>query len=239
MPPTLSVIVPAFNEELRLAVSLEAMLQYLEGRGQTYEVLVVDDGSSDRTTEVARSYEARGVRVLRQAENQGKGAALRRGVVESKGDRVLLTDADLSTPIADLERLEPYLEKVPIVVGSRALPSSEITEHQPWYRETMGKVFNWLLLSLGMTRITDTQCGFKLLRGDVAREIFPQLTIDGFAYDVELLWAAERRGLEVAAVGVRWANSPTSRVHPLFDSARMLADVIRLRWSGTSQHGRR
>ncbi len=239
MTPTLSVIVPAFNEELRLAVSLEDILPYLEGRGQTYEVLVVDDGSSDRTSEVARSYEARGVRVLRQAENQGKGAALRRGVVESKGDRVLLTDADLSTPISDLERLEPYLEKVPIVVGSRALPSSEITEHQPWYRETMGRAFNWLLMRLGMTRITDTQCGFKLLRGDVAREIFPRLTIDGFAYDVELLWAAERLGLEVAAVGVRWANSPTSRVHPLFDSARMLADVIRLRWSGASQHGRR
>lgn len=234
MPPDLSIIIPAYNEENRLPRSLEAVLSYLERRDATFEVVVVDDGSADRTTELARSYEPRGVRVLTLAENRGKGAALRHGVTQSEGARVLLTDADMSTPIEDLERLEPLLARAAIVVGSRSLPTSEIVQHQPWYRETMGKTFNWVLLRLGLTRLSDTQCGFKLLRGEVARQLFPRLTIDGFAYDVELLWAAEQAGHEVAAVGVHWADSPSSRVHPLFDSVRMLLDVVRLRWIGGS-----
>lgn len=228
----LSVVIPAYNEELRLPASLEAVLVFLEARGRSFEVLVVDDGSTDRTSERARAYEPRGVRVITLPENRGKGAALRHGVSQSRGAQVLLTDADMSTPIEDVERLEPHLERAAIVVGSRSLPTSEIRQHQPWYRETMGKTFNWLLLKLGLTRLTDTQCGFKLLRGDLARELFPRLTIDGFAYDVELLWAAESSGHEVAAVGVRWADSPSSRVHPVLDSARMLIDVVRLRWFG-------
>jgi dolichyl-phosphate beta-glucosyltransferase len=228
--PDLSVVLPAYNEELRLPRSLEVVLAFLEDRGRPFEVLVVDDGSRDRTRELAASFGGRGVRVLGLPRNRGKGAALREGVLASRGGRVLLTDADLSTPIEDLARLEPHLEHAAIVVGSRAHPDSAIERHQPFYRETMGKVFNRLLRHLGLTELPDTQCGFKLLRGEVARQLFAQLTIDGFAYDVELLWRAKALGHEVAAVGVRWADSPSSRVHPLFDSARMLWDVVRLRW---------
>jgi dolichyl-phosphate beta-glucosyltransferase len=139
-----------------------------------------------------------------------------------------LTDADLSTPIEDLERLERELGRAPVVLGSRALESSEITLRQPFYREAMGKTFNWILRRLGLVRFRDTQCGFKLLEGEAGRRLFSELTIERFAYDVELVLLAERHGLAVREVGVRWADSAASRVNPLVDSARMLWDVLRL-----------
>lgn len=228
MVPALSVIVPAYREEERLPATLERVLAYLEQRGLPFEVLVVDDGSPDRTAEVARSYEARGVKLLSQPENRGKGAALKRGVLASRGAQILLTDADLSTPIEDLERLEREIDGAPVVLGSRALASSEITLRQPLYRETMGKTFNWILRRLGLVRFRDTQCGFKLLDGEAGRRLFSELTIERFAYDVELVLLAEQHGFAVREVGVRWADSAASRVHPVLDSARMLWDVLRL-----------
>lgn len=228
MTPAISVVVPAYREEQRLPATLDRVLAYLEARRLPFEVLVVDDGSPDRTAEVARSYEARGVKLLSQPENRGKGAAVKRGVLASRGAKILLTDADLSTPIEDLERLERELGRAPVVLGSRALGSSEITLRQPFYREAMGKTFNWILRRLGLVRFRDTQCGFKLLEGETGRRLFAELTIERFAYDVELVVLAERHGLAVCEVGVRWADSAASRVNPLSDSARMLWDVLRL-----------
>ncbi len=225
----LSVVIPAYNEEKRLGDTLEEVLRFLAARGGGYEVLVVDDGSQDGTAALAGRYAARGVTLLRQDINRGKGAALRRGVLASKGRRVLLTDADLSTPIADLERLERHLEESPLVLGSRAVAGAEISRHQPFYREWMGRTFNLILRLLGFGPFRDTQCGFKLLDGEQARHLFAELTVDRFAYDVELVDLARRRGLAVAEVGVRWADSPSSRVDPLRDSARMLWDVLKLR----------
>ena len=227
--PDLSVVVPAYDEGVRLAPSLRRILDHLWSRELDFEVLVVDDGSRDDTAEVARSFDVPELVVLRHLVNRGKGAALRTGVLASQGDRVLLTDADLSTPITDLDRLEPHLHDADLVLGSRAVRDADVTERQPLYRELMGKTFNVLIRLLGVRGIRDTQCGFKLLDGAVAREIFAALTIDRFAYDVELVWLARRRGLRVKEVGVTWADSPDSRVSPVRDSLSMLRDVLRFR----------
>ena len=225
----LSVVIPAYQEAARLGATLERVLAYLEGRDEAFEVVVVDDGSRDATAEIAARYAPRGVAVQRLETNRGKGAALRAGVARTRGRRVLLTDADLSTPIEDLPRLEARLGEADLVLGSRAVAGSEITRRQPLYRELMGKVFNRLIRLAGVRGLADTQCGFKLLEGDAARRLFSEMTVDRFAYDVELVWLARRRGLEVREVGVRWENSPDSRVHPVRDSLRMLWDLVRLR----------
>lgn len=232
MPPTpdLSIIIPAYREAKRLPTTLQTIYQYLCRRDSSHEIIVVDDGSPDETAFVCLSLGIPTLRVVRLLENRGKGAALRVGVLTSHGRRVLLTDADLSTPIEELEKLEPLLQQAPLVLGSRARPDSRVEIHQPWYREQMGRTFNLFLRLLGLTRIPDTQCGFKLLDGPIARELFSELTIDGFAYDVELLWLAKQRGFPFVDVGVRWINSPDSRVHPIRDAARMIFDVLRLRF---------
>lgn len=235
----LSVVIPAFDEAERLGPGLQQAVDYLRRRGIGYEVLVVDDGSRDATVEVAEAFAGDGVRVLRHDRNRGKGAAIRTGLLASRGERVLLSDADFSTPIEEVEKLEPRLSDAALVVGSRALESSDIREHQPVYRELMGKTFNLFIRLLGVRGLRDTQCGFKLLRGDAGRELGAELTIEGFAYDVELIWLARRHGYRVAEVGVVWANSADSRVDPLRSSLAMLRDVIRIRlrhrggWGGT------
>jgi len=226
----LSVVIPAFNEASRLGETLERVLPYLERRGKSFEVLVVDDGSADATVEVASEYTHRGVWVLELSRNRGKGAALRHGVVASSGAKVLLCDADLSTPIEELETLEPHLAKAKLVLGSRDVEGANVELHQPWHRELMGKVFNLLIRALGFGDFRDTQCGFKLMDGAAARDLFPELTIERFAYDVELVWEAQRRGWPVVEVGVVWRDSPVSRVRPMADAPRMLRDVLRVRF---------
>jgi dolichyl-phosphate beta-glucosyltransferase len=226
----LSVVIPAYNEARRLGPTLDRIAAYLGGRGVDHEIVVVDDGSTDATAELVAGHPALGLRLVRQPENRGKGAALRAGVAAAAGTRVLLTDADLSTPIADLELLEPRLAAgADLVLGSRAAAGARIDRHQPLYRELMGKTFNKIVRLLGVRGVADTQCGFKLLTGAAARDLFPRLTIDGFAWDVELVWLARRRGWRVEEVGVSWADSADSRVHPVRDSAAMLRDILRMR----------
>jgi dolichyl-phosphate beta-glucosyltransferase len=227
MPCDISVVIPAYNEAGRIEPGLRRAVDYLRGRGLSYEVLVVDDGSRDRTVEVASSFADEGVRVIRHEKNRGKGAAIRTGVLASRGDEVLLTDADFSTPIEELEKLEARLEKTPVVIGSRGLADSVIQEHQPFYRELMGKTFNRIIRILGVRGLRDTQCGFKLFHGAALR-LFPLLQEDGFAFDVELLLLAQRRGLHIAEVPVNWTEVPGSKVHLLRDGARMLRAVRRI-----------
>ena len=197
----LSVVIPAFNESRRLGASLQRVVDYLLGTGLRYEVLVVDDGSSDDTSGVAAGFAAQGVKVLRQDVNRGKGAVLKVGALASRGGEVLLVDADLSTPIEDLEKLRPRLAEAPVVVGSRAVAGSRITRRQPFFREVMGRTFNLIIRLLGVRGLRDTQCGFKLLEGDVARQLFAELQTERFAYDVELVWLARRRGSGEAGGG--------------------------------------
>jgi len=226
----LSVVVPAYNEEARLEPGLRQALDYLARRGAPYELLVVDDGSRDGTSRVAATFAGEGVRVLRHERNRGKGAAVRTGLLASRGRKVLVSDADFSTPIEEVEKLERFLQDgTPLVIGSRGLADSQVRQRQPFYREMMGKTFNRLIRLFGVRGIRDTQCGFKLARGDEGRRLAAELKIDGFAYDVELIWLARRRGYRVAEVGVIWVNSPDSRVDPIRSSFSMFRDVITMR----------
>lgn len=226
----LSIVIPAFNEESRLDATLDTILDYLGESALSYEILVCDDASTDATRELAAGFAGRGVRVDSVAENRGKGAAVRRGVVASRGDWVLVTDADLSTPIEELTKLAAYRDRADFVLGSRATSESNITRRQPLFRQLMGKTFNLIVRSLGLADIHDTQCGFKLMRGDAARRVFALARIDRFAFDVEVVWLARRLGVRVVEVGVVWHNSPSSTVHPIRDSAVMLWDVVKLRF---------
>lgn len=228
--PDLSIVIPAYNEEARLGASLETATAFVAARGLDAEILVVDDGSADRTSEIAERFADRGVRAIRQIPNRGKGAAVRRGVLESRGRRVLISDADFSTPVEEVETLAPHLEDARLAIGSRAVRGARITLHQPLYRELMGKTFNFLIQCLGVRGVRDTQCGFKLLDGETARDLFADLVTPGFAFDVELIWLAQRRGHAIAEVGVEWRNSPDSRVDPLLDPPRMLLEILRFRW---------
>lgn len=225
----ITLVVPAYNEAARIGPSLEQAVSYLERRGLASEVLVVDDGSRDGTVAVAEGFAGRGVRVLRHERNRGKGAAVRTGVLASRGERVLLSDADFSTPIEELAKLEARLADSPVVLGSRAVAGAAIGQRQPIYREFMGKTFNLIIRLIGIRGLHDTQCGFKLLRGDVARGLCAEMLIEGFAYDVELVWLAQRHGYRVVEVGVVWVNSPDSRVAPIRSSLEMLRDVLLMR----------
>lgn len=229
-PPELSIVIPAFNEARRLARTLPRIVAYGAARGITFEVIVVDDGSSDDTLRFARTFAAEQVRAEALPANRGKGAAVRAGILASRGRRVLISDADLSTPIEDVEKLEPHLDQVAVAVGSRRLAGAEILEEQPAYRRFMGAVFRWLVQSAGVRGIRDTQCGFKLLDGDIARDLFRDLVTDGFAFDVELIWLARRRGHAVREVAVRWSDDRASRVRVWIDPAKMFFEVLAFRW---------
>jgi dolichyl-phosphate beta-glucosyltransferase len=235
----ISVVIPAYNEERRIAASLAAITSYLESGQEDYEILVVDDGSRDATAAtVEQAHRAAGgrVRLLRMPENRGKGAAVRAGVLASRGAEVLFSDADLATPIEELAKLRARLsDGCDIVVGSRALVGSDIRVRQHAARELMGRMFNVIVRMLLIGGIRDTQCGFKLFRGPAARELFAAASVDGFAFDVEILLLARSR-YRVAEVPVVWRHVEPSKVSPGRDAARMLVDVLKLSWR---RHGPR
>ena len=229
----ISVVIPAYNEENRIRLSLMEACSFLDHTPLDYEMIVVDDGSSDRTSEIVRDLASDNpaLKLVRYEKNRGKGYALRTGVLATKGDPVLVMDADLSTPMEELWKLVPYLAEgqADVVIGSRALALSDIIRKQPWWRRGMGKIFNQIVRVLVIDGISDTQCGFKLFAGNAARELFGQAKVDRFAYDVEILALAARKGYGIEEVPIRWVNSPESKVNPVKDSFRMLADIIRIR----------
>jgi dolichyl-phosphate beta-glucosyltransferase len=228
----LSVVVPCYNEELRLARSLTPVERFMEARGSSFELILVDDGSSDGTAAVIRQAESQHsyVRAVLLPSNRGKGRALAEGVKKSRGDLVLLSDADFSAPIDELPRLEEAIAAgADVAFGSRAARGAREVD-QPLHRRAMGKAFNRMVQLLLIPGVWDTQCGFKLFRGGVARELFGDLTTDGFAFDVEILYCARRAGYRIREVPVRWINSGASKVSPVGDSVEMLRDVLRLRF---------
>ncbi len=234
MLPSLSIVVPAYNEALRLPASLSAITVWMDACGFDVELIVVDDGSRDDT---AATVEAAGrqdprVRLHRLARNSGKGAAVRAGALAATKAWVLISDADLSTPIEEVERLAAaaIARGAPVAIGSRDVPDSDIQDHQPWYREAMGRTFNRIVQALAVPGVHDTQCGFKLIRADVARAVFGRATVDGFAFDVEMLYLARRLGFAIVEVGVRWRNDQRSTVDPIRDSAKMFVDVLKIRF---------
>ena len=229
--PNISIVIPAFNESRRIADSLGKLREFLGTTPLSFEILVVDDGSTDGTGAIVRRFEREGVRLLHQAENRGKGHSVRTGMLEAIGTYVLFTDADLSTPIDELHKLYDIAERdsADIVIGSRALDRRYIERHQSRFRETSGIVFNRLVrIGLGL-KLHDTQCGFKLFRRDRTRSIFEKQTIDGFGFDPEILFLAARRRLRIHEVSVRWSHADDTKVRVIRDGLRMIGDLVRIR----------
>jgi dolichyl-phosphate beta-glucosyltransferase len=230
--PQLSVVIPAFNESARLPATLARIREYLQQAALTHEILVVDDGSRDDTAGRALAALQGCGRVLRNERNRGKGFSVRRGMLEANGERRLMSDADLSTPIEELNRLMRRMDEgFDIVIASRALPEANVEVHQPFLRENMGRLFNVLVQALVLPGLHDTQCGFKLWKAEAALEAFSRARLDGFSFDVEVLYAARRRGRRIVEVPVTWRNDAATRVTLLGGSAAFL-DVARIRLFG-------
>ena len=229
MDKFLSIIIPAYNESERIEQSLESAVEYLTRKNYKFEIIVVDDGSSDNTVEIASRF-ADSVTVLPQGKNIGKGAAVRRGMLNAKGDIRIFTDADFSTPIYEVEKIiEKITNGADICIGSRALDPSMIKEHQPFYREFMGKTFNKFVQIMFFKGINDTQCGFKGFTKDATEMVFPNAKINGFSFDVELLYLASKAGLNIEQVSVEWYNDARSKVNPIKDSLMMLVELYRIK----------
>ena len=227
--PELSVVIPAYNEERRLAPTLERLRAYLQAGSLDHEIVVVDDGSRDATPDIARSH---GATVVSNDGNRGKGFAARRGMLLARGRRRLMTDADLSTPIEDLPRLMARLDEgYGVAIASRALPGSNVEVRQPAYREAMGRLFNLCVRAMAVPGLRDTQCGFKLVTADAAVAAFEHARLDGFSFDVETLFIARRRGFRIAEVPVTWRNDEASRVGPM-NGLRAFLDLGKIRVNG-------
>ncbi len=228
-PVSLSVVIPAYNEEQRLPATLGTILPFLRGRGDSFEVVVVDDGSSDRTAAVAAAAGPE-VRVLKNPGNRGKGYSVRNGMLNARGAFRLMSDADLSTPIEELDTLQKALAGGgEIAIASRAVSGANLEKRQSVMRESSGRFFNLLVRLLHLPGIKDTQCGFKLFSAAAAEAAFREARLDGFAFDVEALVLAHRAGFKVQEVPVTWRNDEQSRV----SFGRGLAafiDLFRLRF---------
>jgi len=225
----LSFIIPAYNEAARIEASLGKALDYFSRQEYTCEVLVVDDGSRDQTPEIVRGYEGEIIRLVQQPRNMGKGAAVRRGMLEAVGASRIFSDADFSTPITETARVLQMLKEYEVVIGSRAIDTSYIKKHQPWYRESMGKIFNRIVQVVAVPGVLDTQCGFKGFRSYAAEDIFCRTKIDGFSFDVEALFLAQRLGYTIKEIPVEWYNDERSTLNPVMDSLRMFRELLRVR----------
>ena len=232
--PQLSIVIPCYNEEQRLPRTIARIERYLADKGVSYELILVDDGSSDGTRKIMdeAAERNRSVRLEALPHNRGKGRALAEGVAAARGAEILVTDADLSTPIEELDKLRAELRKgAGVAIGSRALRGSRVEVSQPIYRVLMGKAFNILVQAVLLPGIWDTQCGFKLFRADVAHDAFAALTTDGFGYDPEVLYRAKKRGVKIAEVPVVWRNSAPTKVSPIKSSIDMFGHVMRIRFT--------
>jgi len=228
--PFLSIVIPAYNEADRILNSLEAIQDYVCRKNFGVEILVVDDGSTDKTVEVTAALA--GVRVVRNGRNRGKGYSVRRGVLEARGELILFTDADLSAPIEEAEKLLAAMDSTgaDAVVGSRALQRELIGVHQSPLREWGGRFFNLLVRIFAGLEIHDTQCGFKLFRRQTTRRAFELQRAERFGFDPEVLFLIQRLGGKVAEIPVRWNHNPATKVHYLRDSLHMSIDLVALRW---------
>ncbi len=233
MRRSISIIIPAYNEEKRLPSTLQQVRDYLaHSQWDFSELVVVDDGSRDRTVDVARSA---GARVLQNPGNRGKGYSVRHGMLEAKGDWALFSDADLSAPIGELDKLwtSTEQEQARVAIGSRALDRSMVGVHQPLFREAMGRVFNLSMRLMTGLPFHDTQCGFKLFEAKAAREIFGRQLLDGFGFDVEVLYIARRLGYKSIEVPVKWNDVAGTKVS-MWRGMTAFADPLKVRWNGIS-----
>lgn len=230
-----SIVIPAYNESERLGKTLDRIFEYMGNLGRSFEVIVVDDGSRDLTPDIVQEKmkNHKALKLIRLPYNQGKGYAVKTGILEAQGEYVLFSDADLSTPIEELPNLYQWIERgYDIAIASRACPGAKLEVHQPFYREFMGRVFNLLVRIFLLPDIYDTQCGFKLFRREVAREVFKRQRLKGFSFDFEVLYIARKLGYKIKEVPVRWSHSPGSKVRVLKNGIASFLDIFKTRWRG-------
>jgi dolichyl-phosphate beta-glucosyltransferase len=225
---TLTIVIPAFNEAKRIGNTLEAIHRYFERKGIKREIIVVDDGSSDNTAAVVNALKARihDLHCVRYLPNRGKGYAVKTGVEKSRGEYILFTDADNSTPIEEFEKLYPLLSHTKVVIGSRYMADSDVKIKQPKYRVLLGRLGNFLIQVFLFDDIRDTQCGFKAFQHRAAEELFSRMKVNRFGFDIELLSIAYLLKYSVREVPVSWYNSPVSRVRPIKDALRTFSELL-------------
>ncbi len=230
----LSVIIPAYNEEKRIRKTLETIILYLDKKKHNYEIIVVNDGSTDKTKDVILEFVKEGnkkIKVFDNPDNKGKGYSVKQGFLAATKLWVLFTDADLSTPIEELETCIRYAGNAAVVIGSRNLPMSHIVVKQPFLRSTLGKIFPFFVRLLLLPDVHDSQCGFKLFRKDVATAIAQRQKIDGFCFDAEQLYIAKKLGFAIKEVPITWSNDERSKIRVIRDSFSMFSDLLRIRWN--------
>lgn len=233
----LSIIIPTYNEEKRLPGTLDFILAFLRKQPYEAEIIISDDGSRDRTLQLAREKLKKHIhQILITPKNRGKGSAVKRGMLAASGKYLLFTDSDLSTPIEEVRRFLRHLESgADIVIGSRALEDSRVEIHQGFLREMMGKIYNRIARLLSFHGIQDSQCGFKCFRANVAKELFCLQKINGFSFDAEIVFLAQKKGYKILEVPVIWRNSSQSRVRLIKDPLSMFFDLLKIRWIHRNQ----
>ena len=233
MNPTYSIVIPAFNEGTRLGPTLEKVLGYVHAQKWDAEIIVVNDGSRDNTADIVRSFAAKdpALRLVENPGNRGKGYSVRNGMLNARGQIVLFSDADLSSPIEEAPKLFQALEAgADIAIGSRWLRAETQTQRQPLHRQLFGRIFNLMLrITLGL-KFKDTQCGFKAFKQSAVQKIFPLQKIERWGFDPEILFLARKFGFKVQEIPVAWGHSGETRINPLLDGFRMFVEMLRVRW---------
>jgi dolichyl-phosphate beta-glucosyltransferase len=224
-----SVVIPAYNESANIERSLSAILYYLNHKNYDFEVIVVNDGSKDDTLELAKKFLPE-IKIIENPGNKGKGYTVKNGMLNANKENILFLDADLATPIEEIEKALKYIDDYPIVIGSRNLKDSVILTAQPFYRQLMGKTFALLARVIAGIKVKDSQCGFKMMKREAAQKIFPKITINGWCFDVELLFLAQLKNYKIKEIPVRWIdNAATTKIKPFKSSLEMLRDLLKVK----------
>lgn len=231
-PKFLSIIIPAYNEELRLEKTLDQVADYLQKQTYSYEVIIIENGSTDRTLEIAQNYSKHYpfIQVIKE-EGRGKGLAVRRGMLAASGEYRFMCDADLSMPIKEVYRfLPPEVENAEIIIGSREAKNA-VRYNEPEHRHWGGRLINFFIRLFALPGLWDTQCGFKCFKAEAAEELFSVQTMAGWSFDIEILFVARKRGFAITEIGVPWYYSDNSHVSPISDAIKMFLDIFKIRWN--------
>jgi glycosyltransferase involved in cell wall biosynthesis len=233
LAPKYSIVIPAYNESARIRTSIQKILAHIPSQGWNAEVLIVNDGSTDDTAQIVRSYATQNsaLHLVENPGNRGKGYSVRNGMLHANGEVILFSDADLSSPIQEADKLFAAIRGgADVVMGSRWLRAELQTQRQPLYRQLFGRIFNLALRIILGLHYRDTQCGFKAFTRRAARQIFPLQHIERWGFDPEILYLARRFGFRIEEVPVRWAHREGTRINPLWDGLRMFVEILRIRW---------